>query len=171
MAKLETNSDRFPSANGDGKAAFAEAEACATRTVASGAIMILPGCPVMRFLVGDFVWLEAGRIFWFTAYGDSPGDGHLLEFDDVRMVDGVGVSFSRREKIVGQLTRIEQAGVDDPDDYRIAWQLWQEVAPLRAAMIESSGATLAGEAWRTRAGRWGAAIGFASPDGDGDRQF
>jgi hypothetical protein len=129
---------RFFGFDGAGRAAPAGAGLLADRVVAQGAIMTLPEPPVSRFLVGHFVWMDARRVFWFTAYGDSTADGHLLEFDESLPNENLEISFLRNGRIVGQLTPIEQAGVDDPDDYRIAWQLWQEVAPLRAAMIDNS---------------------------------
>lgn len=90
-----------------------------------------------QHLVGYLEWLEAGKLFWFTAYGEGSSDGHLLEFDALHVIEGRGLYFSREGKIVTQLTAIDQAKVDDPDDYRIAWQLWQEVVPLRRRMIEA----------------------------------
>ena len=110
-----------------------EAAQAAHRLVSAGAIMTLSEPSLERHLVGYLEWLELRRLFWFTAYGESLADGHLLEFDAMHMVEERGLYFSTAGNIVASLTPIEQAKVEDPDDYRIAWQLWQEVAPIRRA--------------------------------------
>lgn len=123
----------------------AEAEALAQHFVNGGAILTPSGCPVARFLVGHLALLDPQRIFWFTAYGDSTADGHVLEFDDARLAEPGGLTFLKDGRVAGCLSPIAQAGVDDPDDYRIAWQLWQEVAPLRGRLIANSRALAVGQ--------------------------
>jgi hypothetical protein len=107
------------------------------RLVAAGAIMTLPEPPCGQHLVGYLEWLEPQRVFWFNAYGESAEDGHLLDFDALKVIEGRGIYLSSQGVIVSQLTPIDQARLDDPDDYRIAWQLWQEVVPLRRPLIET----------------------------------
>lgn len=124
----------------------AAAEALAGRLVPEGSIMTVHQQPPAHFLVGSFRWLEPRRVFWFTACGNSVLDAHVLEFDDTEVVEEFALAFLRDERLVGYLTGIECAGVDDPDDYRIAFQFWQEVAPLRTAFIEQCCATLANDA-------------------------
>jgi hypothetical protein len=114
----------------------------AQRLVASGAIMTLPEPRLEQHLVGYLEWLEPRRLFWFTAYGEALSDGHVLAFDALHVVDNASVYFSIGGNVVSCLTAIDHAQVDDPDDYRIAWQLWQEVAPLRRAMINDCCAAL-----------------------------
>jgi hypothetical protein len=106
---------------------------------------MLPGPRPEQHLVGYLEWLAPQRLFWFTAYGESVSDGHLLEFDTTHVVEERGIFFSSGGNIVSSLTPIAQANVEDPDDYRIAWQLWQEVAPLRRRVIDASCSTLTRE--------------------------
>lgn len=90
-----------------------------------------------HFLVGEFAWLTPTRVFWFAANGDSDADVHTLEFEHViRKRDGL--HFFHDGKQVGQLAPIDQAHVEDPEDFRVAWQIWQTVAPTRRALIDNS---------------------------------
>jgi hypothetical protein len=114
----------------------------ARRLVAGGAILTLPGAPLIRELVGEWRWLDERSVFVFPAFGDKPSDGRLLEFDEVQR-QSFGVCFLNRGVIGGLLTSIERAGVEDPSDYSVAWKLWQEVWPLRRTLIEHA-AELAG---------------------------
>ena len=107
--------------------------------------MTLPGPDLGRHLVGYLEWLGARRLFWFTAYGESLADAHLLEFESLHVIAERGVYFSAGGNLIASLTTIDHANVEDPDDYRIAWQLWQEVAPLRRKLIDDCCATLASE--------------------------
>jgi hypothetical protein len=97
--------------------------------------MTLPGFPAVRLLVGHLRWLDDGRVFWFAAFGDAPDDGRLFHFDETQVIENYGVYFVTARNVIGYLSTIDAAGVDDPDDYRIGWQLWQEVAPLRQRFI------------------------------------
>ena len=108
----------------------------AAKIVQSGAIMTWRDDVSGRHLVGELRWLENNELFWFTAFGENIGDAHWLRFDDVRCVASCGLYFLQTGNVVAYLCTIDAAGVDDPDDYRIAWQLWQQVGPLRTALIE-----------------------------------
>lgn len=107
----------------------------ARQLVAAGAIMTQSAPDNGQHLVGHFDWLGSRRVFWFTAYGETLGDGHVLDFDAAHLVENVGLCFTRGAGVRSLLSPIEHARVDDPDDYRIAWQLWQEVEPLRRPLI------------------------------------
>lgn len=109
----------------------------AENIASGGAIMTLAGSPVQHHLIGQLVWLEPNKLFWFTAHGDSPQDGHLLVFEDSCAVANRWICFFHSGRLVGCLSAIRAAGVADPDDYLIAWQLWQEVAPMRAKLIRN----------------------------------
>ena len=100
-----------------------------------GAIASLTGEP-RPILVGDLQWLEEQELFIFTAYGTAPTDAHRVRFDEALLHASGSVSFLCRGEIVGTIQRIEDADVDDPDDYRIAFQLWSDVAPVYRARIE-----------------------------------
>ena len=108
----------------------------AERLAEQGAVMMQPGHPIRRYLVGSFRWVSPDRVAWFVAHGEDEEDVHLLVFDQVQIVDGHGVCFLRQSEVLGYLTAIDHAQLDDPDDYRIGWQLWLEVAPLKTALIE-----------------------------------
>jgi hypothetical protein len=136
MVRIEYREGPFAPDSDVGGAPPTEPALAAHELVSAGAIMTVPGPQPAQNLVGHLEWLESRRIFWFTAYGETLADGHLLDFDSLQVVEGRGIYFARQGNIVSQLTPIDQANVEDPDDYRIAWQLWQEVVPLRRPLIE-----------------------------------
>ncbi len=111
------------------------AQGLAEKIVSGGAIVTLMKDTVQRYLVGHFTWVDPHRIFWFTAHGDAAEDGHVLDFEELRLVPNQRISFYRAGKRIACLATIRAAGLEDPDDYHIAWQLWQEVAPRRAKLI------------------------------------
>lgn len=103
---------------------------------ARGAIIeICDGTPEC-FLVGEFAWLDAHRIFWFIAHGDRESDGGVLEFDRAEVVDGHCVQFVKGTRRVARLTDISSAAVEDPEDYQVAFSLWQQVAPCARSLIQ-----------------------------------
>lgn len=136
MVRIEYREGLFAPEAGAAPPAMKEAAAAAHQLVSAGAIMTLPEPRFEQHLVGHLEWIEPRRLFWFTAYGETLQDGRLLDFDSLQVIEGSGIYFSRAGNIVSHLMPIDQARVEDPDDYRIAWQLWQEVAPLRRPLIE-----------------------------------
>jgi hypothetical protein len=110
-----------------------------------GAVMLEPGIPPTRHLVGSWRWVDDSAVAWFTAHGDSMSDAHVLRFDGVRLAGKDGVSFLRSGDVVGYLTSITHAAVDDPDDYLIGFQIWREVAPLHRRFVEQAFAKLLDE--------------------------
>lgn len=102
----------------------------------SGAVMAVAGSPASYDLVGSFRWVSEQEVMWFVAHGDDETDAHGLVFDHVQLVDELGLCFMRDGRVQAYLSPIETAQVEDPDDYRIGWQIWREVAPLYDAMIE-----------------------------------
>lgn len=109
----------------------------AEQIAASGGIITLPGVPLIRQLVGQLRWGGDHSVFWFTAFGDGEGDAHALRFDEIQ-VHPVGVCFVDRSGIVAFMAPIEKAAVEDPEDYRVAWKLWQEVVPMRQKVISDA---------------------------------
>lgn len=101
---------------------------------ATGAIMTRPGSPLIRELVGVLRWADDHTVLWFTAFGENARDAQLVRFDRVE-IHPVGACFLRGSSILAFLTSIEKSAVDDVDDYRIAWRLWQELLPLRETAI------------------------------------
>jgi hypothetical protein len=142
MVRIEHGERSFAPTAGISLPAPNQAAQAAHRLVSAGAIMTLNEPAPEQHLVGYLEWLETRRLFWFTAYGESLADGHLLEFDAMHMDEDRGLCFATGGNVSATLTPIDQAKVEDPDDYRIAWQLWQEVAPLRRAKIEACCAAL-----------------------------
>src|SRR5215510_13035456 len=98
--------------------------------VQSGAVMAVAGSPASYDLVGSFRWLNEQQVMWFVAHGDAEVDAHGLDFDHVQVVDNLGLCFMSDGRVQAYLSPIETAQVDDPDDYRIGWKIWREVAPL-----------------------------------------
>jgi hypothetical protein len=103
--------------------------------VQDGAIMIVAGQPDQRALIGDLRWSD-GCVCWFTAFGDSPGDAHRLDFSEAVVVQRHGICFMKERAAAGYLSTIDAADIEDPDDFRVAWRLWQQIAPLRTKLIE-----------------------------------
>lgn len=103
-----------------------------------GAILTLAGIPPQHFLVGDFAWLGPRHIFWFVAHGDVEDDGRLLEFDELRVLPRERIVFTRDSSVIAHLGSIDEADVEDPDDYRVAWGIWQQVGPTRGDLIARS---------------------------------
>lgn len=101
---------------------------------ATGSIMTRPGSPLLRDLVGVLRWADDHTLLWFTAFGENARDAQLVRFDRVE-IHPVGACFFRDSSILAFLTSIEKSAVDDVDDYRIAWRLWQELLPLREPAI------------------------------------
>lgn len=102
------------------------------RIVGEGGILMEPGQPPA--LVGELSWEDAGTVLWFAAFGDQPRDAHRLTFDQAEC-SGDRVVFRTYGRIVAELADVDHSCVDDPDDYRTAWQLWQQILPMRTPFI------------------------------------
>lgn len=111
------------------------------RLFGAGTIATLSDEP-RPILIGELQWIDDGGLMLFTAHGDALSDVHRLMFDDVMINPRGSVTFLRDGHVVGALHAIDDADVADPDDYRIAWQLWQEIAPLRRDFIARCFATV-----------------------------
>lgn len=101
-----------------------------------GAVLAPAEEPHYRMLVGALRWSSSRAIFVFAAYGEDARDARLMQFDGAAVAENGVVHFSRNGRLLATLSPIEKSGVDDPDDYRIAWQLWQQVMPLRTQAID-----------------------------------
>lgn len=102
---------------------------------AQGAVMSIAGSPAQHYLVGDFAWVGPRYIYWFAANGDTTADAQALKYEVMRR-DRNSVQFLRGGLQVASIALIDDAEVDDPDDFRIGWQIWQQVAPMRRALLE-----------------------------------
>lgn len=110
---------------------------CAALLAAQGAIMTIGGSPAQHFLVGDFGLVGPHHVYWFAGNGDTSADAHLLEFEEMHR-EGNQVHFLVSGQRVAAIAAIDDTDVDDPDDFLIAWQIWQQVAPVRRALLERS---------------------------------
>lgn len=96
---------------------------------ARGAVLSFENDVRPPMLVGEWSWLNDREVFVFPAHGDA-GDERVVECDEAVLLDTQIVGLKRRGSLVAQLAAINAAGLQDPDDYRVAWQIWQQVAPL-----------------------------------------
>lgn len=110
----------------------------------NGAVLEFADDPSAAMLLGDLQWSEQGGVLAFAAYGEGPRDARHLRFDHAAYDGDATVWFSREGRMLATLRRIEDAEIEDPQDYRIAWQLWQQVAPLRRNVIDNSYTALGG---------------------------
>lgn len=111
-------------------------ESVTNRLATRGAVLAVWHSPPECFLVGELRWIDSHRLFWFTAHGDREDDGHVLEFDSVEFLAPDRVQFFQQGKRVGLLTDIRGAAVEDPEDYAVAFALWQQVEPRTRPLIE-----------------------------------
>ncbi len=111
------------------------------RLIASGAILTLPGVPLTRILVGEGRLLDPACVAFFPAFGDQAADLKSLTFDSLRL-HPYGVAFYRQGVVQAFVSAIREARVEDPDDYCVAWSLWQELHPLRQDLIDAAFARL-----------------------------
>lgn len=113
-----------------------KAKAAAETLFQNGGVLTLAGDPTSRFLLGDLRWHQNVGVFLFVAFGDDERDAHYLPLDAVVEDRDGSIRFSYVGLECAKLEKIADAAVDDPDDYHIAWQLWQQVAPLRGPLID-----------------------------------
>lgn len=105
----------------------------------AGAVLSCPHCAPV--LLGDFRWEEPNRIRWFPAFGDRASDAGTFSFHYAH-ADASRAEFRHAGGSQIEMTTIDAADVDDRDDYRVAWQIWQHVAPLQAKLIQAAYARL-----------------------------
>lgn len=104
-----------------------------------GAVLSCAHCPPI--LLGDFHWEEPSRIRWFPAFGDRESDAGVFSFHYAH-ADASRAEFRHAGGSRIEITTIDEAEVDDRDDYRVAWQIWQHVVPLQAKLIQAAYARL-----------------------------
>jgi hypothetical protein len=111
----------------------------AMQLVHGGAILSSPTARPQ--LVGELRWWSRNQLAWFPAFGEGAEEARLVSFDQVQGAQD-SLTFMRRRTPLARLSTIASAGVDDPDDYRVGWQLWLEVVPKRRAFIDAAFARL-----------------------------
>lgn len=87
-------------------------------------------------LLGELRWIAPSSIGWYPAFGDRLDDARHFTYDAYQIGRG-SITFFDGNIEVAELTTIDRAGLPDPDDYRVAWQLWLEIVPLRRAFIDA----------------------------------
>ena len=113
----------------------ANAKSASAVLFSAGAIASVRGEP-RPILIGDLQWLDERELLLFTAYGTAPADAHRVRFDEALVHASGSITFMDAGEVVATIRRIEDADVDDPDDYRIAHQFWCDVAPIYRARID-----------------------------------
>jgi hypothetical protein len=129
VALMNSSPSRQPFSN-------TEIESVAHQLAADGAIITVCNSPCAAYLVGSLRWASDGsrRLLFFAANGDGPDDGYEFCFDAVEQIEG-GLRFTCGDKVVGTLLPIGAAEVEDPEDYRVGWSIWQQVAPAKARFV------------------------------------
>lgn len=107
-----------------------------------GAILTLAAAPGQHFLAGAMRWHEDSGAFFFVAFGDGEHDAHYLRIDALAEDRDGCIRFFGGNEECAKLEEIAAAAVEDPEDYRIAWTLWQQVVPLRQALVDRCFAAL-----------------------------
>ena len=113
----------------------AKAKAAAETLFQRGAILTPAADPSHRFLVGELRWHADTGALLFVAFGEDERDAHFLAIDAITEERDGSIQFSHAGLACAKLEDIAGASVDDPDDYTIAWQLWQQVSPMRKALV------------------------------------
>ena len=103
--------------------------------VTGGAVLYTPHSETF-VLIGDARWTKNGALLLFSAFGERNEDITCIHDANVARVGESGVMWFQSGAPIFQLSAIEHAPIADPDDYRIAWALWQQVVPLRRELIE-----------------------------------
>lgn len=111
-------------------------DACA-ELVEAGSVLTLPGPPLQRLLVGRLRWASDSLLLAFPAFGERPDDVRIVRFKTAQQHVG-GISFFDGDELRAKLTPIAISGVDDPEDYLVAWSMWAEMWPLRKRKIEDA---------------------------------
>jgi hypothetical protein len=103
----------------------------AAALVKDGAVMIITDQPLLNFLVGAFDWVGVSTqfVFWFEAFGADAFAGHVLEFDQAVAPHPLGVEFRSGGELIAYLTSIQEADLDNPQEFHDSWQAWKQVAP------------------------------------------
>jgi hypothetical protein len=118
----------------------AQLRAIAESIFREGAVLRRTNC--VPVLVGDFRWEDPNLIRWFPAFGDRETDAGEFSFHYAH-ADTSRAEFRHAGGSVVEMIAIDETEVEDRDDYRVAWQIWQYVAPLHTKRIEAAYSRLA----------------------------
>ena len=114
-------------------------EELAAELVDSGAVLSTSDDESDKHLLGSLFILGCNELFWFAANGDDPrADGHLLIFDSWRIEHGCQLWFEADGRVVARVTSIEDSAVNDVEDFRAAWDVWQQRRPACERLIGAS---------------------------------
>lgn len=108
----------------------------ASRIVQNGAILTLPGVPLVRHVVADFRWIGQNAIGWLALNDGAELMGHYLKYEEVA-VHPSGVIFRAGEDIVALLSPIENARAGDIVEPRRMWGEWHRLAAVQTERVEA----------------------------------
>jgi len=111
--------------------------------VEEGAILTLPGVPLIRHLIVGVHWLNEREVALFSVQEDLSVRPVYIRFERLG-VHSFGVSFERDDDVIAALTSIDKAAVSDPDDYRQRLQRWRNDGAKISATFQDRGAGLSG---------------------------
>lgn len=106
------------------------------RLIARGAVLSSARIET-PILIGEARWTSSGALLLFAAFGERCEDVITIRNADVARVAENCIVWFQAGSPTFQLSEIERATLSDPEDYRIAWQLWQQIIPLKRSVIES----------------------------------
>lgn len=93
--------------------------------VEEGAILTLPGVPLIRHLIVEVQWLSEREVALLSLGEDLSIRPVYVRFERLG-VHSFGVVFERGDDVVAALTSIDKAAMSDPDSYRQLLQRWRE---------------------------------------------
>ena len=95
-----------------------------SRLVEAGAILTLPGVPLVRHLVVDVQWLSDREAAFVTLGDDLRARAAYVRFDRLA-VHSFGIALERGDDVVAVLTSFDKAACPTPEDYQALWDRWR----------------------------------------------
>lgn len=111
--------------------------------VDEGAILTLPGVPLIRHLVVEVQWLSDFQAVFLCLDDDLTLRAEYARFERLG-VHSFGVSLERGADVIAALTTIEKAAAPNPEEYRNLLERWRESgAKIPVAGTHRAGSGLA----------------------------
>lgn len=112
----------------------------ASRLIAAGAILTLPGVPLIRRLVVDAQWSGERDVTVLTCGEDLCIRSANIHFDRLG-VHSFGVALEQGDGVLAVLTSIDKAAVPNPQEFHRLFQRWRERgAPVSATRPDRAAA-------------------------------
>lgn len=96
----------------------------ASRLVAHGAILTLPGVPLVRELIAEHHWMTDREAAFILVNDDLSVSVRYLRFERLS-VHSFGVCLEDRDGIIAAVTALAPTSAPSADDYVDLWQRWQ----------------------------------------------